>query len=177
MVTFYWILKYITFPGAMCKAFLEHLFCRIFKVPVEYNEYMQRNELCGHVEHLLADKKGSFGICFFPHILMLLMGIATILPASMGLFYLGIVRIDYIILFYIGLCFLMNCCPLYEDALNMWEHLYGYHNHSKKAAKIGLAIPAAVMRVGAWLEQYGLSLFTSVLFAYFLSFVVARILY
>ena len=43
MVLLYEIIKMITFPGALLKGFLEHLFCRLWKVPVEYSDYMQRN--------------------------------------------------------------------------------------------------------------------------------------
>jgi len=176
MVTLYWILKYITFPGSLLKGFLEHLFCRIYKIPVEYGEYMQRNELCGHVEHSLAPKKGSFALCFGPHILMLLCGLVTLFPASIGLFYLGVLTPANVILLYIGTCFLFNCFPLYEDALNMWDHLFGEHSTAKGASRVFLSIPAVILRAGAWLEQYGISFLTTLVFAYFLAFIVARFL-
>lgn len=171
MVIVYEIVKFLTFPGALLKGFLEHLFCRIFKVPVEYSDYMQRNELCGHVEHLLAPHKGSFGICFGPHIIMVLLGFLISFPAAMNLFYLGTFSWLSVILLYVGVSFLTNAFPLVEDALNMWEELYS--DESKGASKVLLAIPACVMYAGAYLEKFGLTLLTGAACAYFLPWLVA----
>lgn len=171
MVTLYEILKMITFPGALLKGFLEHLFCRIFKIPVEYSDYMQRNELCGHVEHLLTPHKGSFAICFGPHIIMGLLGCFIAFPGAMGLFYIGSFNWLSVILLYVGISFLMNAFPLVEDALNMWSELYS--SDSKGISKVLLAIPAAIMYCGAYLERYCVTLLTSCAFAYFLPWIVA----
>lgn len=173
MVIVYEIIKLLTFPGALLKGFLEHLFCRIYKVPVEYSDYMQRNELCGHVEHLLAPKKGSFGICFGPHLIMLLLGLIIAFPGAVQLFYLGTFSWLSVILLYVGVSFLTNCFPLVEDALNMWEHLFSAE--SKTVSKVLLAVPAAVMYAGSYLERYGISLLTSLAFAYVLPWIVALI--
>ena len=159
MVILYEIIKMITFPGALLKGFLEHLFCRIWKVPVEYSDYMQRNELCGHVEHLLAPHKGSFAICFGPHIIMALLGCIVAFPGAMNLFYLGTFNWLSVILLYVGVSFLTNAFPLVEDALNMWSELVS--DESKGVSKVLLAIPAAVMYCGAYLERYCVSLLTS----------------
>lgn len=174
MVILYEILKILTFPGALLKGFLEHLFCRIYKVPVEYSDYMQRNELCGHVEHLLAPHKGSFGICFGPHLIMLLLGLIVTFPASVNLFYLGTFSWLSVILLYVGVSFLFNCFPLVEDALNMWEELFS--DASKPASKVLLAVPAAVMYAGAYLERYCVSFLTTLAFAYVLPWIVAWII-
>lgn len=161
MVTLYWILKYLTFPGALLKSFLEHLFCRIYKVPIEFALYMQRNSLCGHMEHLLVkEKKGSFGICFGPHIIMLVLGLLVSFPAGVQLFYLGGINIYALICLYFGLSFLHNAFPLLEDAYSMWDHLYGSEADATTAGKILCFIPACVMFAGAWLEQYSLTLLT-----------------
>ena len=173
MVTLYEIIKFLTFPGALLKGFLEHLFCRIYKVPVEYSDYMQRNELCGHTEHLLAPHKGSFGICFGPHIIMLLLGLAITFPASVNLFYVGTFSWLSVIRLYVGVSFLVNCFPLVEDALNMWDELFS--GASKTVSKVCLAVPAAVMYAGAYLERYCVSLLTSLAFAYALPFIIGWI--
>ena len=173
MVKVYEIIKILTFPGALLKGFLEHLFCRIFKVPVEYSDYMQRNELCGHVEHLLAPHKGSFGICFGPHIIMVLLGLLISFPAAVNLFYLGTFSWLSVILLYVGLSFLTNAFPLVEDALNMWDELYS--DESKRVSKVLLAIPAAVLYAGAYIEKFGLTLLTGAACAYFLPWLVALI--
>ena len=173
MVILYEIIKILTFPGALLKGFLEHLFCRIYKVPVEYSDYMQRNELCGHVEHLLAPKKGSFGICFGPHLIMLILGLVIAFPGAMQLFYIGTFSWLSVILLYVGVSFLVNCFPLVEDALNMWEHLFSAE--SKPVSKVLLAVPAAVMYAGAYLERYCVTLLTGLAFAYVLPWIVAWI--
>ncbi|MBQ3051812.1 MAG: hypothetical protein IJC96_07975 [Clostridia bacterium] len=134
MVILYEIIKMITFPGALLKGFLEHLFCRLWKVPVEYSDYMQRNELCGHVEHLLAPHKGSFAICFGPHIIMALLGCIIAFPGAMNLFYIGTFNWLSVILLYVGVSFLSNAFPLVEDALNMWSELFS--EESKGISKV-----------------------------------------
>ena len=173
MVILYEIIKILTFPGALVKGFLEHLFCRIYKVPVEYADYMQRNELCGHVEHLLAKHRGSFGICFGPHILMLLFGSVISFAAAMNLFYIGTFGWLSIILLYVGISFLTNCFPLVEDALNMWDELFS--SDAKTVSKVCLAVPAAVMLAGSYVERYGLTLLTGAAWAYVLPWLVALI--
>ena len=174
MVILYEIIKMLTFPGALLKGFLEHLFCRLWKVPVEYSDYMQRNELCGHVEHLLAPHKGSFAICFGPHLIMLLLGSIIAFPGAMNLFYLGTFNWLSLILLYVGVSFLTNAFPLVEDALNMWSELFSAE--SKTVSKVLLAIPAAIMYVGAYLERYCVTLLTSLAFAYARPWLVALIL-
>lgn len=176
MVIVYWIVKLLTAPGALLKGFLEHLFCRIFGVPVEYNQYLQANELSGHVEHFLAAKKGSFGICYFPHLIMLVLGLAISFPAGIEFFYFGRFTWTSLLLFYIGLSLLTNLFPLMEDALNMWDKLYGPESDSKKAVKILLAPLAAILYAGAWVEQYGLTILTGVLAIAVLPYLIGLVL-
>lgn len=176
MVTFYKIIKYITFPGAMVKGFLEHLFCRIFGIPIEYSDCMQPNQLCGHVEHMLSEKKGSFGFCWFPHIIMVLMGLMISMPAATELFYFGIFDPLSILFFYVGVSFLTNAFPLYEDSINMWEYLYGSESENTKTiTKVLLWIPAAILYAGSWLDQYGATIFTALISGAILPFVVSLI--
>ena len=162
MGVMFFILKIITFPGAFLKGFLEQLACRMFGVAVEFSRYFQKNELCGHVEHLLAPHKGSFGICFLPHIISLFCGIAFSLPAACNMVYLGKFNLFGYIFAYLGLSCLLNCFPLVEDALNMWENLYGEKSEAKLVSKIFMAPSAAIMLAGAYLEKYFVSILTSV---------------
>lgn len=174
MVTFYKTIKYITFPGTMLKGFLEHLFCRIFGIPVEYSDYMQPNQLSGHVEHMLSGKKGSFGFCWFPHIIMVILGLLVSFPGAVQLFYFGVVDTFSIIFFYIGVSFLTNAFPLYEDAVNMWEYLYGAGSEGTgKIKKILLWIPAAITYGGSWLDQYGMTIFLGLIVGAGFPFLVA----
>lgn len=167
----YFILKIVSFPGTMFKAFMEHLACRMYGVPIEFSKYIQKNELCGHVEHLLAPKRGSFGICFLPHIVTLICGIAFTVPAAMNLFYLGKVNVFSCIFIYMGLSFLLNLFPMIEDAVNMWENLFS--KDTKIVLKIFLAVPAAVMYAGAYLERYCVTLLTTLGFAYGVPYFIA----
>ena len=176
MGVIYYIIKFIAFPGTLFKAFLEQLVCRMYEIPVEYVKYMRRNEMCGHIDHLLAEKKGSFGICFLPHIIMLIFGLSFLIPSTMNLFYLGKTNIFSVIFVYLGISFLVNCFPLIEDAINMWDKLYGEDSSSKLIVKILLAVPAAIMYAGAYLERYCVSLITSIAFAYGLPYIMAGII-
>ncbi|MDD6807204.1 MAG: hypothetical protein PUD72_01970 [Oscillospiraceae bacterium] len=175
MAIIYFIVKIITIPGTLLKAFLEHLACRMFDVPVEFSKYIQKNELCGHIEHVLADKKGSFGICFMPHIISLFSGIVMVLPASMNLFYLGKVNIFSIVFIYVGISCLTNCFPLLEDAINMWSNLYGKESTAKTVSKVFMFIPAIIMYAGAYIDRFGITLITSILFSYALPYVLALV--
>ncbi|NLL62928.1 MAG: hypothetical protein GX241_01595 [Ruminococcaceae bacterium] len=166
-----YIITLLTFPGALFAGFMEHLACRMYKIPVEYSKYIQKNELSGHVEHMLADQKGSFGVCFLPHIITLLCGISFVLPASMNLFYLGKINIVSLVFMYVGISFLSNSFPLLEHAINMWDHLF--KGSAKPVSKIFLAVPATVMYGGAYLEKYGISLLTSIAFSVVLPYVIA----
>lgn len=176
MGVIYYILRYLSFPGALFRAFTEQFTLRIYEIPTEYARYMQKNELCGHIEHLLAPKKGSFGFCFIPHIITLLFGLAFLIPSGMNLFYLGKFNLSSLILLYFGFSFITNCFPLTEDAVNMYEKLYGKDSGSSTAVKVLLFLPAAVLYAGAYLERYCLSFVTGALFAYGLPFLIAALM-
>ncbi len=165
-----YIVKLITFPGAFLKGFLEQLACRMFGVPVEFSKYFQKNELCGHVEHMLAPKKGSFGICFLPHIISLFCGIVFSIPAALNIVYLGKVNVFGVIFLYFGISCLLNCFPLIEDAVNMWDNIFK-NKDTKSVAKIGLAAPAAVMYLGAFLEHYFITILTTAGFIYAIPYI------
>lgn len=165
-----YILKILTFPGAFFKGFLEHLSCRMFEIPVEYSRYFQKNELCGHVEHMLAPKKGSFGICFMPHIISLIFGLSFITPAAINFVYLGKVNIFGILFLYLGISCLLNCFPLIEDSLNMWDNLFK-NSETKAITKIALAVPATIMYAGAYLEHYFITVLTTVGFIFAIPYI------
>lgn len=172
----YYIIKIITWPGTLLKAFMEQITCRVYDIPVEYAKYMQKNELCGHIEHMLAPHKGSFGICFLPHIVSLICGFIFVLSSSINIVYLGKFNFFSWIFIYLGISCLTNCLPLLEDAIHMWDNLYGSESKAKMISKILLAPFAAVMYIGARLEKYGLTLITSIAFAYALPYAFAFVL-
>lgn len=165
MELIYKIIKYITFPGAVYKAFLEHLTCKLYEVPVEDIRILQPNELCGHIEHELTKGRKSFGICFLPFILSLLSGLIIITPAALSIIYIGNYNLISFFLLYFGISVLTNMFPLMEDAYAMWESLYGKDSTARKSSKILLAIPALILYVGALLENFGITFITSIAFA------------
>ena len=61
-------------------------------------------------------------------------------------------------LYYIGVSLMCNNAPLYEDALNNWDLLYGKGQKTNIFAKIFAFIPSVYFIVSAWLEKNGLSL-------------------
>ncbi len=172
MEMIYTIVKYITFPGAVFKAFLEHLTCRIYEIPVEDIRSLQPNELCGHIEHELVKGRKSFGMCFLPFLLSLLSGLLVITPAAINIIYLGQYNFISIFLFYFGISFLTNMFPMVEDAYSMWESLYGKESTAKKSSKILLAIPASILYIGSLLENFGITFLTSIAFAFWLPHII-----
>ena len=67
MTAFYYITKYITFPGAYVRCFWEQIICRICKVPVEDNRYLRQDELAGHIDHeFMPTARSAFALCFVP---------------------------------------------------------------------------------------------------------------
>ncbi|MFY9198829.1 MAG: hypothetical protein WBK75_01050 [Acutalibacteraceae bacterium] len=173
MEMIYTAIKYITFPGAVFKAFLEHLTCRLYEVPVEDIRSLQPNELCGHIEHELVRGRKSFGVCFLPFILSLICGLLVLTPAAINIIYLGQYNIISIFLMYFGISLLTNMFPMVEDVYSMWESLYGQGSTAKKSSKILLAIPATIMYIGALLENFGITFLTSILFAFVLPNIIA----
>jgi hypothetical protein len=92
-----------------------------------------------------------------------LFGYGLTIGGYLGLFYLkaGTESISfwfYIVFYYIGVSLLCNNAPLYEDALNNWDLLYGKGQKTNIFAKIFGFIPSVYFLVSAWLEKNALSL-------------------
>ncbi|MEG0978566.1 MAG: hypothetical protein RR911_07080 [Oscillospiraceae bacterium] len=173
MEMIYKIIKYITFPGAIFKAFLEHLTCRMYEIPAEDIRALQPNELCGHIEHELVKGRKSFAMCFMPFILSLLSGLIIITPAALNVMYIGDYNLISILLLYFGISILTNMFPMMEDAYSMWESLYEEGATAKKSSKILLAIPAGIIYAGAILENFGITFLTSIAFSFGLPHIIA----
>ena len=170
----YLFAKAITFPGALFKAFLEHCACRMTSTVMENDRYFQTNEMCGHVEHELPEKKGkAFVICFFPFFINCVAGLIFSWAGSVDIIYLGeFIRKEDVnfmgyLFIYLGLCFLTNMFPSTEDFLSFRDLFYG--KGSKNIfLKIILAPLLAIFFVGSKLEKWGISLFTSAAFIFFM---------
>lgn len=160
----YVISKYVTVLGSVLKGFWEHLICRMLAIPVQDARYLQANELCGHVEHDFTNTKAkTFFLCFLPTAMNIIFGWEMVAAGFMGLFVLDVapsvpVFGVYVALLYIGVSLLSNTAPLYEDALNNWDLLYGKGRKTNIFVKIFAFIPSVFFIVDAWLEKNGLNL-------------------
>jgi len=170
----YMTAKVITFPGALFKAFLEHVACRLTLTAMDNDRYFQNNEMCGHVEHEIATKKKqSFVICFFPFFISLVLGLAFAWAGSVDMIYLGefihdeSINLMGILYLYLALCFLTNLFPSNEDFL-AFKDLFYTKNNRNIFLKIILFPLFVVFFVGTKLEKWGLTLFTSALFIWYM---------
>jgi len=165
MTAFYYITKYLTFPGAYVRCFWEQIICRICGVPVEDNRYLRQDEMCGHVDHeLMPTARSAFALCFVPAFFN-----------AIGAFSLAIFPIVFLFIYETtNLVLLLVCavswwfaCSLYvnsyslvEDAINMMEKVYKKGNILQK---IFYAPAAAMLYVGAYLEKYGVTFLAAVI--------------
>lgn len=130
MKTVYLISKYITILGTVTKGLWEHITCGLLKVLVEDGRYLQANELCGHVEHsFTTTRTKTFLLNLIPGVINALLAFFLGGSGFMGLFILRVAPDTtafwiYLVEFYLGVSFLCNIFPLYEDALNNWSLLY-----------------------------------------------------
>ncbi len=165
----YIVSKYITFIGSILKGFWEHLFCRILGVPVQDARYLQANELCGHVDHdFTKNRNTTFFLCWLPGLMNRVFGYGMLVGGYLGLF---VVRAAadapifwiYILLFYLGVSLICNNAPLYEDALNNWDLVYGKDKNTNVIVKVLAFIPSVYFLLSAWIEKYAISLLLCVI--------------
>lgn len=165
MTAFYYITKYLTFPGAYVRCFWEQIICRICGVVVEDNRYLRQDELCSHIDHeLMPTARSAFALCFVPAFFN-----------AIGAFFLAIFPIVFLFIYETtNLLLLVVCaiswwfaCSLYvnsyslvEDAINMMEKVYKQGNILQK---IFYAPGAALLYVGAYLEKYGVTFLAAVI--------------
>ena len=182
MSILYMIVKYITVPGTYMKAFFEHLSCRTYEVLVEDGRYLRANEMCGHIEHEIIKKRGmSFGVCFFPFLFNLILGLVFVTVGAMNVYYVGEffsgsgnVKIINFIFLWLGISFLTNLFPQVEDAITMKELIYS--KNTNIVGKIFAAPIFAILYCGAYLEKWGITLLTSVAFSFAVPSIVASFL-
>ncbi len=165
MTTFYYITKYLTFPGVYARCFWEQIVCRICKVPVEDNRYLRRDEMCSHVDHeLMPTASSAFAICFVPAFFN---AIGAFFLAILPIVFLFVYRTTNPLLFaasavsyWLALSLYVNSYSLIEDAINMMEKIYKQGNILQK---ILYAPGAALLYVGAYLERYGVTFIVALL--------------
>lgn len=162
----YVIVKLLTFPGAMTHAFFEHMSCRICKILVDDARTLRTDEMLSHIEHELVRRRGaSFDICFMPFLFNLFIGITVLSSASVAVLYLGSYKNALLwFLLYMGIAFLTNLFPQIEDVLMLKENVF--NKETNTFIKVLAAPFYAIFYVGAQLERFGLTLFTSIGFAF-----------
>lgn len=179
MRVFYLIVKYITVIGTFLQAFFEHLTCRVYEVLIEDGRYLRTNEMCGHIEHEILRKRSvSFAICFFPFLFNLLFGLITVSVGAVNIYYLGefftsggMVHLANFLFLWMGISCLTNLFPQWEDALTLKEEIYG-KGKSNLFIKMIAAPIFGILYGGAWLQKYGITLFTSVAFSFAVPYIL-----
>lgn len=159
MTAFYYITKYLTFPGAYVRCFWEQIICRIYRVPVEDNRYLRQDEMCSHVDHeLMPTASGAFALCFVPaffnaigaFFLAILPVVFLFIYETTNLLLLAVCTVSY----WFACSLYLNSYSLVEDAMNMMEKIYKKGNILQK---ILYAPGAALLYIGAYLEKYGIT--------------------
>ena len=171
MSIIYIIGKVLTLPGAYLKTFWEHFTCRLLGLPVETTNYITYDERLGHVEHEFPPTlPRTFLFCWLPGLVNRLLGLPMLFAGALGVLYLGVEPVIresgektwifyiYLVLLYLGISFMCNIFPLVEDALLLWDKLYGANSKANIVWKILLFIPAACMVLGAYIEQYSVNI-------------------
>lgn len=179
MRVIYLIVQYITVIGTFLQAFFEHLVCRTYEILIEDGRYLRANEMCGHVEHEIIRKRSKiFGVCFFPFLFNLLIGLVLVSVGSVNVYYLGefftssgMVHIANFLFLWVGISCLTNLFPQMEDALTLREEIYG-KGKSNLFVRIIAAPIFAVLYAGAYLQKWGLTLITSVAFSFAVPFIL-----
>ncbi|MGN0520381.1 MAG: hypothetical protein ACI4LB_06535 [Candidatus Fimenecus sp.] len=179
MRVFYLIVKYSTIIGTFLQAFFEHLTCRVYEVLIEDGRYLRTNEMCGHIEHEIIRKRSvSFGVCFFPFLFNLLLGLITVSVGAVNIYYFGefftnsgMVHIANFLFLWMGISCLTNLFPQWEDALTLKEQIYG-KGKSNLFVKIIVAPIFGILYGGAFLQRYGITLFTSIAFSFAVPYIL-----
>ncbi len=162
----YIIVKILTLPGAVMHAFFEHMVCRGAKIIVEDEKVIQFNEMLSHVDHQLVKRRGpSFDICFIPFFLNLMLGFLTLAYGSTVIIYFAkYADVFAWICLYFGISLFTNLFPQIEDVMMVKEN---YFNDKTSVIKKVLVAPwYGIFFIGARLERWGLTLLTSIGFAF-----------
>lgn len=170
-----YIVKLLTFPGAMMHALWEHILCRIFGTPIEDPRYLRADEMCGHIEHEVeASTAKRFFTCLLPFLFNLIIGVLTAFPAAAGLFWNGLTGTESLLcafMLWIGVSMLTNVFPSVEDALMLWDAIYKQDGGINMAGKILLAPFAAIFYAGSYLDKWGVTLITGIATAVLMPFI------
>ncbi len=164
----YVIIKTLTLPGAMLHAFFEHMCCRTSKIIIDDERVVRFDEMMSHVDHDLVKRRGpSFDICFIPFFFNLVLGNMILMYGSVSIIYFGrLADIFGWVCLYSGIALLTNLFPQIEDVMMLGENYFA--DSKKKISKILVAPLYGVFWLGARLEKFGITLLTSVAYAFVL---------
>lgn len=171
----YKAVKKLTFPGAHLKKTVELLLCLLFRIPAPEDvpdefqdeaEYLSFESL-GHTEHSeFFYPYKAFFYCAISTLFCAVVGLVLYYPAVTSLFYLNVEFFDvtfqcfqpmvfvYIISGYLGFSILSNLFPTPMDIGEMW---FLCIESSPMILRIILIIPCLLLRIGSFLERYGLT--------------------
>ena len=168
----YIIIKTLTLPGAMLHAFFEHMCCRTSKIMIEDEKTIRFDEMMSHIDHDLVKRKGaSFDICFIPFFLNLALGSLILMYGSVSIIYFArYADVFGWICLYLGIALLTNLFPQIEDVMMIKENFYV--NNEKTISKILVAPFYGIFWLGARLEKVGLTLVTSVGYAFLMPYIL-----
>ena len=133
MKILYLITKFLTYPGAFMKGFWEHVSCRTLKLQVTDRRYLRVDEGCGHAVHAPAmTPSKAFLLSWMPCLAQRILGWiflgASVAPllifgqrggAANPMFVLEIIAL------FLGISFICNSFPRWEDAQRHWRLFYG----------------------------------------------------
>ncbi len=166
MSIIYVIVKVLTLPGAVLHAFFEHMVCRSAKIIVEDEKVIQFNEMLSHVDHQLVMRRGpSFDICFIPFFMNFMLGFLTLSYGSTAIIYFAKYEDIFAwVCLYFGIALLTNLFPQIEDVMMLKENYF--NGKTKLINKILVAPWYGIFWLFARLEKWGLTLLTSIGFAF-----------
>lgn len=180
MMVWHRITTLLTCPAALLRAFFEHILLKGMKIPVEDTDYLQKNELCGHVEHKPIRTFGkSFWHAFLPGFVLFILGLPMAVIPALEMFVSGntlfnirtgavsVLFLLNVVLYYLGVSMLCNLFPSYEDALFLWDNM----TKAKVLPKILLFLPTLVIRIGAFFARFGISKILAIAVTLFFIFI------
>lgn len=158
------ILAFLTLPGSYLHAFWEHILLKLLRVPVEDDAYLQRNELCGHIEHkpILSLGKGLV-FSYVPALLSAAIAFPMFWAGFLFLREWGVTLRSIetggvsalfllsVLLLYLGFSLVCNLFPTREDALFLCETQRG----KNAAVRTAAVIPVWACRVFSLLSRFG----------------------
>jgi len=126
--------KILTYPGAYLKGALEHLACRMLKIPVLGKSYLQGDEWCGHAEHAPAGTPAkAWLVCFLPCLIQCMFAAVFLGASAPPLLIFGLRGGEVawqmfclaVVSLFLGVSMASNVFPQWSDAKRLWHLFYG----------------------------------------------------